>query len=487
MEPTAKGKGLVAVDLGAQSCRVSLLRWSRGEPSVQLVHRFPNAPRRTPNGLRWSTEQIFNGIAHGLRLAAAASPEGIVSIAIDGWAVDYVRLRRSGKPVEEPYCYRDVRTEEAATRVHKILPPQRLYGLTGIQILRLNTIYQLYADKLAKQLPEIPWVNLPEYMSYRLGGKRVAEYTNATHTGLVALGTHAWCEEIFLEAGLDIAAAPPIVATGSDVGTLQGELSQVPELRGARILVPACHDTAAAVAAIPATGSDWAFLSSGTWSLIGTVLDAPCVSERARDSNFTNLGGVGGLFYFLKNVNGMWLLQQCIEEWEKTGGHVDLAELVASCRSLGAPHAEIDIDEPGLMMPGGTIAKINEELRQRGRGQLSPHKSEAPVIANLIFHSMAARYAEVLASLSEIIGRKFSRLFVVGGGSQNAFLNKLTAERSGIEIVQGSSESATVGNFAVQLAALDDARDTEGVPASSVRRWSARLLAQSRTPAFVER
>src|SRR5260370_28918200 len=197
MESSAKKAALVAVDLGAQSCRVSLVRWEKDHPKISVAHRFPNGPVATQEGLRWNIGKIFVGIKHGLRLCAEAAPEGIAAVGVDGWAVDYVRLNANGDVIGDPFCYRDERTLEAEKKVHQIISPSRLYALTGIQLLSLNTLYQLYADKLAWKSPSTAWLNLPEYVTYRLGGQRVAEYTNATHTQLVRLGTQEWCEEIF--------------------------------------------------------------------------------------------------------------------------------------------------------------------------------------------------------------------------------------------------------------------------------------------------
>ena len=483
MDLIADRKALIAVDLGAQSCRVSLLRWTSGEPYIQLVHRFPNAPRETSTGLRWDVEGIFSGIDRGLRIAATKASEGIASIAIDGWAVDYVRLLKNGSPVADSFCYRDPRTEQAEREVHAILPASRLYALTGVQILRINTLYQLFADKLAHDDPTLPWINLPEFMTYRLCGKRVSEYTNATHYGLVALGTHKWCETIFNELGLELAAAPEIVPSGSILGNLTGDLAQLPEFRDTKVIVPACHDTASAIAAIPATGSDWAFISSGTWSLVGTVLESPCVSDAARAANFTNLGGIGGKICFLKNVNGMWLLRQCMDEWEKLGERWCLPNLLSTCASLPPPQFLIDVDDPQLMLPGDTLNKMNEQFRGLGQTPLTASHTGVPAIANLIFNSLAARYAEVLSAIATITGKRLKRLFIVGGGNQNTLLNSLTAARAGIEVILGSTESTTIGNFAVQLAALqgDHTPDT-GASADAVARWAERLMSQSLAP-----
>lgn len=480
MDSAAKRKALVAIDLGAQSCRVSLLRWDGNEPEIEFIHRFSNGPVSTDEGLRWNMDAILGGVVAGLRACAARAPEGIASLAVDGWAVDYVRLGRRGEAIALPFCYRDTRTEKAESEVHAVLPSSRLYSLTGIQILRINTLYQLYADKLADCDAHMPWINLPEFISYRLSGKRVSEYTNATHTGLVALGTHSWCQEIFRELGLDVAAAPEIVPSGTVLGALSAEFAENPALRETKVIAPACHDTASAIAAIPAAGDDWAFISSGTWSLVGTVLDAPCVSEEARALNFTNLGGVGGRICFLKNVNGMWLLRQCMDEWEARGIRWSFEDLLSRCAALPAPGALIEVDEAELMVPGQTIDKINSQLERLGQARLGFDTDSCAALANTIFHSLAARYSEVVRSIGKITGKRLKRLFVVGGGSRNRLLNALTARRTGLEVIQGSAESTTIGNFAIQLAASDHDGDcSKGVSAKSVAKWAERLSASS--------
>jgi len=304
---------LVAVDLGAESCRVSLLRWIDGPPEIRLVHRFANSATNRGNGLHWGIAAICEGVEEGLRTCAQLAPDGIDAIGVDGWAVDYVRLGPGGQPVADPFCYRDERNVAALTQVHSRIAPERLYQLTGAQIITLNTLYQLSADRHEDQ--NLPWLNLPEFLLHRLGGRRVSEYTNATHTQLLNVQDHSWSAEIFEAAGLDISAAPPLVKPGTDLGQLKGTLASLPAFRNTRLIAPACHDTASAIAGIPAQGDDWAFISSGTWSLVGCVLDSACVSEAARNANFSNQGGVGGKIYFLKNVNGMWLLRQCMEHW----------------------------------------------------------------------------------------------------------------------------------------------------------------------------
>ena len=481
-------QAMVAVDLGAASCRVSLLRWVKGQPQIRLVHRFLNAPQREQGSLRWDLSRIYDGVEEGLRACAELAPEGIAAIGVDGWAIDYVRLDPTGQPIANPFCYRDERNVAAAKAVHDRISAARLYELTGVQILPLNTLYQLYADSSQGDGQRIaqraPWANLPEYVLYRLGGKRVSEYTNATHTQLLALANREWCPEIFKAAGLEIAAAPPVVPPGSDIGRVEGALAWLPAFRDTRLIASACHDTAAAIAGIPAHGDDWAFISSGTWSLVGCVLDLPCVSDAAMDGNFSNEGGVGGKINFLKNVNGMWLLQQCTEQWHSQGHPWTLQDLLEECATLPRPRFLLDVDDPDLLLPGNMPARINAQLRRAGQALVSEQPALAPTVANLIFHSLAARYATVLRDVSRITGRHFKRVYIVGGASANALLNRLTEQASGLEVWTGSCESATLGNFAVQLAALaGDFGEGIGVSAAAVAKWAG-VLAEPPGPSL---
>jgi len=360
---------------------VSLLRWTNGVSQIQVVHRFSNAPIVVGGSLRWDIQKIFGGVKQGLRLCAAAAPEGIASIGIDGWGVDYARLGENGDLIEEPFCHRDERTRAAMEEVLQRISADRLYALTGIQLLSLNTLFQLYADHAAGIPAQAKWLNLPEYVTHLLGGAPVSEFTNATHTQLVALGTQEWCDEVFRKTGLAREAAPEIVQTGTCVGKLTGELSELTAFRSTKLIVPACHDTASAIAAIPATGEDWAFISSGTWSLVGTVLRAPCVTDEVRSMNFTNLGGAGGSICFLKNVNGLWILQQCLDEWEKAGQTWAVEELLRRCGELPAPAEFLDVDAAELLVPGEMPAKISAQLAARGERGFSGNSEEIPEMA----------------------------------------------------------------------------------------------------------
>lgn len=468
----------IAVDLGAESCRVSLLRWVDGRPAISLVERFANAPREMEGGLKWDLAKIEAGLNEGLRRCAAIAEEGIRSIAVDGWAVDYVRVNAEGRALDDPFCYRDERTIKAERTLHRKCSPARMRELTGIQLMRINTLYQLYADR-QQGLPEgRQWLNLPEYVLSRWGGACVAEHTSATHTQLVELYQRQWCREIFQAAQLDLACAPKIVPPGTVVGRLTGALAGLSAFRDTVLIAPACHDTASAIAGIPAVGDDWAYISSGTWSLVGTLVEQPRNGEAAAEENFTNLGAVGGRICFHKNVNGMWLIRQCMAAWEERGRVWDVAELVAAAELVERPHGVLDVDDPELMLAGRMLERINAQRGKRGFAALDESPESAPVVASLIFHSLAARYAKVLERVGFHSGKKLKRLFVVGGASQNEFLNRLTAEATGLEVFRGSAESSTVGNFAVQLAVLEGDRDpVTGAYAEQVSRWAGLFVA----------
>lgn len=469
-------RAVIAIDLGAESCRVSLLRWSGGNPQVTLAHRFQNGPVQHGNDLRWDLDNIWSGINEGLRRAADLAPEGIDSIGVDGWAVDYVRLGPDGQLLAPPFCYRDPRNALAEAHALQKISAERLYRLTGIQSLRFNTVYQLCADNASSLSPSAPWINLPEYILHRLGGRRVSEYTNATHTGLVDLKTKNWCEEIFATLGLDIAAAPRLVPPGTDIGKLTGPLAALPAFHNTRLIAPACHDTASAIAGIPAGDGNWAYISSGTWSLVGTVLPHACVENGTRQRGFTNLGAAGGGVCFHVNINGMWLLSQCMERWREQGASIELNSLIAAAEKLPPPGPLLQIDDPELLLPGDMPHRINLQRQRLGLAELPESPASAPAIASLIFHSLAARYAETLSVLPAITGRRLNEIFIVGGGSRNRLLNRLTEEATGLPVSVGHVESSTIGNFAIQLAVLNQKDVSTRLTAEKISYWARVLL-----------
>jgi len=470
-------RALAAIDLGAESCRVSLLRWHGDRPCITLVHRFRNEAVHIGDELHWPISLIFDQLLIGLRKCAEIAAEGIRSIAVDGWAVDYVRLDDNGIALADPFCYRDQRTVAAEEKAHALISAARMREITGIQLGRINTAYQLFAEQ--PHLRGRPWVNLPEYILHRLGGARVAERTNASHSQLLDLDGN-WSEEIFAALGLDIALAPPIVQAGTDVGQLRGPLTELAAFKEARLIAPACHDTASAIAGIgddrDVSTSDWAYISSGTWSLVGAPLDAPVNNAQSSAANFTNLAAAEGKVLFHKGVNGLWLLRQCMDAWCAEGATITVPEVVAAAEAVPAPAHLIDVDDPDLLLQGDMPGRINAHLRRRGLPELDPSPANAAAMASLIFHSLAGRYAGVLRLIEHLSGRRLKHLYIVGGGSQNAFLNRLTEEATGLKIKGTQAESSTVGNFAVQLATLErDDRGERSQGNSAVSAWAVRL------------
>lgn len=466
----------IAVDLGAESCRVSLLRWVGDQPDLWLVHRFPNGPVRHADGsLRWPLQQIVDGVENGVQRCAELALEGIASIAVDGWAVDYVRLDPSGQMPEDPFCYRDERNAKAASELHIRISPERMREITAVEQQPLNTVYQLYADTLAGK-PSARWLNLPEYMLYRWGADPVAEYSNASHTQLVDPFSASWSREIFQAAGLNQSCAPRIVPAGSLLGKLAGPLATLPGLGDTDLIAPACHDTASAIAGISEPGEDWAYISCGTWSLVGRLVAHPLNAPSVRLDNFTNLGAIGGKTCFHKGINGMWILKQCMDHWAESGQNWDLPDLLRAADLEPTPVDLLHIDDPFLLGIGNMPARINAQRKSLGFPCLSESSSDAPAMISLLLYSLAARYADVISRVQEHSGKKLGRIVMVGGGAQNAMLRRLTAERTGLEVAVGPAESSTLGNFAIQRAVLGGASPGNSTQfADEVSAWAGRL------------
>jgi rhamnulokinase len=348
-----------------------------------------------------------------------------------------------------------------------------MYSHTGAQPLRINTIYQLLADHTAGIDPRTAWINLPEYVLYRLGGRRIAEYTNATHTGLVDLETGNWSEPLLQLLEIPKDALPPIVHTGTVVGKLTGPLARLEALSDTELIVPACHDTASAIAGIPSPLANTAYICSGTWSLVGTLISAPIATNEAMKAGFTNQGAAGGGFCFHTNVNGMWILKQCLDSWRKDGRPWELQDLIAQAARCDGFPGVVPVDAPSLMLDDDMPARLNEQLRANGCLLIENCAGNEPMFARTIFESLASRYASALRSLEHMLNNSIKCIHILGGGSLNRLLTQLTAERTGLVVETGNVESSTVGNFAVQMAASE----SQGQPLAreAVRRWAQRL------------
>lgn len=473
----------IAIDLGAESCRVSLLRWRNGHAEIELLHRIANGPVHRGHRLVWPIENIVAGIMDGLAMAAEAAPEGIASIGVDGWAVDYVHIDESGNAIDEPYCYRDERTIRSKAEADKIAAPESIYTKTGAQPLRINTLYQLLADRAEGRHPNARWLCLPEYILHRLGAPLVAEYTNATHSGLVDLATGDWCDSLIQLFQLDRKAFPPIVPPGTVLGKLKGPLAQLAPFRDTELIAPACHDTASALAGISSELDGTAYISSGTWSLVGSHVDAPITSKLALEAGFTNLGAAGGGLCFHTNVNGMWILKQCLTWWEQSGRPWSLQDLIAKAEECAGAPGIVPVSAPSLLLDGNMPARLNEQLRLAGCDAIEDTSGNEPAFARVIFESLAEQYARSLRDLNSFTQREFKRVVILGGGSRNGLLTRLTAEKARLRVDCGHPESSTVGNLAVQLASTEERGGK--ITGESIRAWAQVLSGrESTTPAM---
>jgi rhamnulokinase len=314
---------------------------------------------------------------------------------------------------------------------------------------------------------------LPEFVLYWLSGRRVAEYTNATHTGLVNLKTGDWDTELFKLLGLPLEAAPQIVPTGTVLGLLTGELAQLDAFRATQIIAPATHDTASAIAGIPTDLSSAAYISSGTWSLVGTITQNPVTTRRAFDAGYTNIGAAAGGLLFHSLINSMWVLKQCMDAWAAQGRKWSIEDLVQKAAACNATGGVLDMDAESLMLDSDMPQRINNELARLGFDAIPDVAGNEPLFARTIFESLASKYASATANLEKMLGRKLERIHMIGGATRNKLLVALTEQRTGLKVEIGETESSTVGNFAVQLAASEAAG--ERVTPAAIREWAARL------------
>ncbi len=438
------GAGYLAVDLGAESGRVVLGRFDGGHVTLEERHRFPNAPVRLPDGLHWDVLRIFCDVKEGL---AKGVLEGeIEGVGVDSWGVDFGLLDRNGALVSNPYHYRDSRTEGMMERAAERMPREEVYRTTGIQFMPINTLYQLLAMRESPLLEAAETLLLiPDLINYWLTGEKFCEYTNATTTQLLDLGTNEWSQDLLKRMGLPTRVFSTIVPPATDLGPL---LPEVAEEIGAGLTVTpvASHDTASAVAAVPAEGEDFAYISSGTWSLVGVELPGPVVDDGALGANFTNEGGFGGTTRFLKNVTGLWLLQECRRTWAGEGQDYSYEELTRLAEGARAGGPLVDSDHPIFLAPGDMPSRIRRFCE--GTGQRPPEGPAA--VARCVFESLALKYRYAIEQAEDLTGREVRTIHVVGGGSQNALLCQMTADAAGLPVVAGPVEATTVGNVMVQ-------------------------------------
>jgi rhamnulokinase len=462
-------QNIVAIDLGNSSGRFALCEWDGNRGSLRDIYQFPNAPMTIGPHVVWDTERIWGEILKGLHIASSATHGKVESLGLDSWGAEYVLIDREGNRVGHAYSLRDPRNVRAMKRAFTILPRKRIYEITGIQVMPVNTLYGLVAH-----LEESPeewerawvWLGTPEYYLFRMTGVPFAEWTNAPNSQMMDAFAKTWSRELCNAFALSPDKFPPIVPTGTILGKLWPTLASKLGLPNTRVIAPACHDTASAVGAIPFPHDNLAFISSGTWSLVGTVLREPLVSELGYQLNITNEGGVGGTIRYLRNVIGLWLVQELLREWNEQGIVATAAQLADQCMDTPTEGPYVDVsNEETFLAPGNMAARINAELQARG----FPAESRPRELAAIVFRSLARRYREVIEGLRESTGKPIERVCIVGGGVKNKALNRLTALATGLEVVKGSSEATLIGNAALQIAALENTRSLEDVQSIASR------------------
>ncbi|GGK92377.1 rhamnulokinase [Curtobacterium luteum] len=436
---------VAAVDLGATSGRVIVGHVDRDGVRTEPVARFPNGPvalhERGRDALHWDVVELYRQVVAGIERARAAHPD-LASIGIDSWAVDY-GLLREGRLLGLPSHYRDARHEQGVSRVQARVSAAELYERNGLQHLSFNTVFQLAADPDAHLADRVLLV--PDLLGSWLTGVEAAERTNASTTGLLSATTREWDPALVAATGLPAELLPTLRDPGDRLGTL------LPSLGGdVPVTLVGSHDTASAVVAVPATDPDVAYISSGTWSLVGMELDAPVLTDAARDANCTNEGGVDGRVRFLKNVSGLWLLSESVRSWERGGETIDLEALLAAAADVTAPVPVFDVGDHAFAAPGDVPARITAWCAARGR---TAPASRAEFVRSIL-ESLAAAYASTLQTIIDVTGKEVRAVHVVGGGSQNRLLCQLTADRTGLPVLAGPVEATALGNVLVQARSL---------------------------------
>ncbi len=439
-----------AIDIGASSGRVVAGVLAQDGLHLEVVHRFPNQATAVGGHLRWDLSGLFAEVLTGLAALATRHPE-VRSVGIDTWAVDYGLLDAEGRLLAEPVAYRDDRTAPFIDLVHRRVDPDRLYAVTGLQFLPFNTLYQLSAERQGPLWPRAAHaLLLPDLLAYWLTGEQRTEATNASTTGLLDASTRSWSTELLEALGLPLDLFPPLVQPGETLGTLLPEVVARTGLDPATTVVAVgSHDTASAVVGVPAQGRSFAYVSSGTWSLVGLELDTPVLTPASRAANFTNEGGVDGRTRYLRNEGGLWLLQESLRTWAEEGHHVDQEALLAAAAALPPGGPTFDVDNPDLIAPGGMPTRISHAVA--ASGQSLPDDPAA--IARSILDSLAVAYADTVAEAATLAGQDVDVVHVVGGGSRNALLCQLTADLSGRPVLSGPVEATALGNVAVQARA----------------------------------
>ncbi|MER7544039.1 rhamnulokinase family protein [Spirillospora sp. NPDC127506] len=433
-----------AVDLGASSGRVMAGHVGPGTLELEEVRRFPNRPVRAGGTLYWDILGLYGNVLDGLR----AAPPGLASVGIDSWAVDYGLLGPDGALLGNPVHYRDARTDGVMDRVRAELGDDLLYRTSGLQFLPFNTIYQLAADDLSRASTLLL---IPDLLAYWLTGEIGAERTNASTTGLLDVREGTWSRDLLARLGLPAAILPPLRDPGSVIGRFRPDVAAETGHGPLPVTAVGSHDTASAVAAVPAAGGGFGYISCGTWSLVGVELDAPVLTRESREANFTNEAGVDGTVRYLRNVMGLWLLQECLRAW----GGPDLPALLAEAGRVPGLRSLIDPDDPEFLPPGDMPARIAAHCRRRG----FPAPSTRAETVRCIMDSLALAHRAALRRAAALSGVDVEVVHLVGGGSRNDLLCRLTADAAGLPVAAGPVEATALGNVLAQARAHGVVKD----------------------------
>jgi rhamnulokinase len=422
-------------------------RVGRRHLSLEEVHRFPNEPVALPDGLHWDALGLYREVLVGLRLAARSEPD-VRSVAVDTWAIDFGLLGDDGGLIANPYAYRDPRAQRGVDVVHAALPPEVLYARTGLAFLPFKTMYQLAASLGTVELENAKSLLLmPDLLGYWLTGVGVGEMTNASTTGLFDVLWATWATDLAEAVGLPASILPELRPPGERLGAFRREVIASTGLgSAAEVTLVGSHDTASAIVGVPAEDDRFAYISCGTWALVGVELEAPVLSEASRSANFTNERGVDGRIRFLRNVTGLWLLQESLRTWEREGTPEDLDSILAAAASLTAGGPIVDLNDPAFLAPGDMPTRIAEACQRAG--VTAP--TSRPGLVRCILDSLAATFARTLDEITRIAGREIRVVHLVGGGSRNELLCQLTADASGLAVVAGPVEATAIGNVLVQ-------------------------------------
>jgi rhamnulokinase len=445
----------LAVDLGAESGRVMLATLHEGRLALEELYRFPNTSVQLPTGLYWDSFRLFHDIVHGLTIAGRERKLEIAGIGIDTWGVDFGLLGTDGALIDCPRHYRDVRTDGIPEKLFEVVSRRQVFEFTGIQFMQLNSLYQIYAMKLAGSPALVAAHRLlfmPDLLNYWLTGVQKSEVSIASTSQFYDPRRKQFATELFDRLGLPSGILPPLIETGTLLGPLRADLAESTKLGPVPVYATAAHDTASAVAAVPASSKDWCYISSGTWSLMGVELEQPVINQRSLELNFTNELGAEGTVRFLKNIAGLWLLQECRRAWADEGREYSYDELMRLAAEAGPAKAVIDPD--AFPHPG----QMPKQIAEWCRAHSLPAPETTGETCRTILEGLAVRYNQVLESLESVLGRRIEVIHIVGGGSKNRLLNQLAADATRRTVVAGPAEATAIGNVLVQAIAAGDLR-----------------------------